>query len=42
MSLDVTEVGIEGLDFFVDLVDGQNLYAVLLDCDEFVVIVVEE
>lgn len=42
LALDVAEVGVEGLDLLVDLVDGQDLDAVVLDCDEPAAVVIEE
>ena len=42
MSLDVTKIGVERLYFFIDLIDSEDLYSILLDCYQFVVIIVEE
>ncbi len=42
LPLDVAEVGVEGLYFLVDLVDGENLNSVVLDGDEAGAVVVEE
>ncbi len=42
LSLDVAEVGIEGLYFLVDLVDGEDLNSVVLYCDEASAVIIEE
>lgn len=42
MAADVSKVGIEGLDFLVDLVNGQYLDPVVQDCDELVAVSLEE
>lgn len=42
LSFDVAEVGVEGLYFLVDLVDGEDLNAVVLDCDKASAVVIEE
>ena len=42
LSFDVAEVGIQRLNFLVDLIDGQNLDAVLLNSDKTVIVIVEE
>lgn len=42
LALDVAEVGVEGLDLLVDLVDSQDLDAVVLHGDESAAVVIEE
>ena len=42
VALDVAEVGVEGKYLLVDLVDSEDLNAVVLDGDEPVAVVVEE
>lgn len=42
LTLDVTEISIQRLNFLVDLVNGQNLDAILLNSDQTVGVIVEE
>lgn len=42
LSFDIAKVRVEGLYFFIDLIDSQDLYPVLLNGNKSVAVIVEE